>query len=110
MTEKAPQRGFKSLDEFIDGMGNFRYYFHVDSPFIIQKIKRNRPVYQRFKKQHPELDQTLTLKVTESEESIVKTKRTIGLPYEELFEAYQLMSELVFVGDEHTLTEGYLLR
>lgn len=85
---------FASLEEFIEGNNNFFSMF-----FDNHRSKRNYPFYQRFKQQHPELCNFL-----ESEVTITRYRRwSIPLiekfPWEKLWEAYKLMSKLVYLGD-----------
>ena len=107
VTHKVEQRQFASLDEFIEGQNNFYYHF-LDGAAEMTEMKLERPVYQRFQAQYPEFCGELRRKATLNWQNYRSQKVKVGsvydyLPMEDLFKAYQLMSELVDRNDPYVM-------
>ncbi|MFH1424948.1 MAG: hypothetical protein ABIG20_04750 [archaeon] len=85
------QKGFRNLKEFIAGQNNFYAYFLKGNDW--GEIRRRHPWFKRFQKEHPELEKALVKAVGKA------VKERDEYPYEQLFEAYKLMSEMVHSGD-----------
>ncbi|MAG78198.1 hypothetical protein CL616_02410 [archaeon] len=100
--EIAPQREYETLKDFVDGQNNFYVYFREDQ--WAQRVYRCRPHFLRFQEANPEIEEELT----------ALTAPAIGsrfvnwdiLPYEKLWEAYKIMSKLVYVDDPYVMREG----
>lgn len=96
--EVAPQREFKTLDDFISGQNNFWHYFIEYSDLGIlhrEKIK----AYSRFKKQNFDYAVELMRKTT----NLYRERQQ--LPWKDLYQTYQLMSKLVCKSDNHVKRE-----
>lgn len=110
MDEIAPQIEFQSLDDFVNKQNNFYMHFR-DNCFESNNIYRLRATFKRFQIQNPEMEQD----VTKATIQVIKAWPEQRLPYEQLWEAYNLMSKLVFVNDEYVMRGGqpdreYLIR
>lgn len=86
--EIIPQVQFESLDYFIKGEINYHSHFLKGNRW--GESRREHPHFIRFKELNPELEMETT-------QATLKARGK--LPYEILFETYQLMSQLVYVGD-----------
>ncbi len=95
--EIVPQIEFASLEDFVNGSNNFhRYFIGNTTPGPIEHNPyRNKNVFKRFKEEAPELEKCLTVKIT----NIWVRKSQEDWPSEQLFEAYKIMSQLVYKGD-----------
>lgn len=134
-SEIAPLLKFESLDEFIKGKGNFHWYFVDRNNNSIRRLH----CYQRFKKKYKNLDKLLTkfysckfdigaeaTKNVNFKPVLIEDdefKKKIGNMekqekreiYKKLFEAYKLMSQLVYRDDKFVVSDGkvnelYLIR
>lgn len=94
MTEPkiVPQKQFESLEDFTDGQNN--YYAHFLKGDSWGETRRERPHFQRFQNLHPELEGEVTRATGEAR------SKSGRLPYERLFEAYKIMSQLVYADDK----------
>jgi len=93
----APQKEFKSLEEFIKNSNNFYIHF-IDYFWMVSECYRKRPAFIRFQEKYPDIEKDLTLKTG----SAYKIKKSLGdLPWEQLFDAYKKMSPLVYLDDEY---------
>jgi len=92
----APQKEFKSLEEFIQHSNNFYCHF-IDYTPMSNTCYRTREAFIRFQEKYPDFEKDLTAKTVLS----FQTKRSLKeLPWEELFDAYKKMSQLVYLEDE----------
>lgn len=91
---------FKTLEEFIEAQNNF--YLHFCSESIFGSDYRSNRYFIRFKEKYPQLEESAK-KATLDAINSVQSKE---LPYEILFEAYNLMSLLVYVDDPIIIREG----
>lgn len=113
----VPQKGYETLDDFVNRQNNFWHFFIKDSFMGI--LFRKEPVYARLRKRYPVFVRELTEKVTaySDEESasamalLNSTEARLGIPqkmpvlqhempYEDLYLAYHLMAELVYADDK----------
>lgn len=94
------QRQFKTLDAFVKEQNNFFAHFWIGNSFA--ESKRAESHFQRFKMMYPKLERELTERVTE-----VRKREGEDLPYESLYKAYELMSQLVFASDERVKEYAY---
>jgi hypothetical protein len=106
---KIPQLSFGTLEEFIGGNNNFWHYFNLES-FLGEAYRKNS-VFQRFYKQNQAFADALLEKTTlmyrknySVPSSIIPWERT--LPWDELYMAYVLMSELVDESDPYSRREN----
>jgi len=90
--QKIPQIQFGSLEEFIEKRNNFDSFFRR-TPWG-EQVYRCRPHFERFRQAYPELEKDI------SDENTAAYLAGERHPYEKLWEAYKLMSEFVYVGDE----------
>ena len=81
---KVPQVRFNTLREFRRGSNNFYCHFLKHATRI-----RADPYYQEFMEKYPDLEKELTEVVTNNSGTFD------NLPWERLWEAYNLMAELV---------------
>lgn len=99
----APQIEFKSLEDFIRGQNNFFCYFLEDCQS--GEVYRRTAHFQRFQRAHPDLEREVT------NETILAARNDPGkkwkrLPYNQLWEAYKIMSKLVFIDDPEVMRDG----
>jgi len=104
MPEIVSQHKFETLEDFVKHEGNFHIFF-VDNPSMARDVWRNKPVFLRFREQNQSMETELTKVTTEARNTPPYNK----LPYEKLYEAYQIMGNLVYVGDANDIDEYYLL-
>jgi len=97
----APQKEYKTLEDFIREQNNFYLYF-LDDCFIGNEVYRAQLPFKRFQEQNPEMERDVTKATVQSKRS----KQRQELPYEKLWEAYKIMSKLVYVDDEHVMHDG----
>ncbi len=100
----APQVEFNSLYAFVEGSNNFQLHFFPNSSH--GTVYRNRSVFLRFQKANPNMEKEISEAVPNPKEEF---------PWRKLFEAYKLMSQLVFVDDPAVMRDGqpdryYLVR
>tara|TARA_Y100000310_G_scaffold69026_1_gene64407 strand:+ start:21878 stop:22216 length:339 start_codon:yes stop_codon:yes gene_type:complete len=100
-TKIVPQVEFSDLAEFKKGENNFHLFFSGGT--WIGDGYRAKPVFTRFQKINPELERELTQATVRAEE---QSQERPNLPYEKLFQAYQIMSKLVSVDDEGVTEDG----
>lgn len=91
----AEQIEFESLDAFINGRNNF--HFHFLDCWLSNTCYRIRPHFKRFQEQYPEIEESVTRLTGEAD------KENSVLPHEQLWEAYKLMSKLVFLEDPYVM-------
>ena len=97
----APIREFETLEDFTRGQNNFYMHFRDDC-YISNEIYRQNPHFQRFQKQHPEMEQETTRATVQA----MRTEPRQKLPYEQLWDAYKIMSKLVFLDDKYVMRDG----
>ena len=102
MTEQkvAPQIEFESLDDFVRGQNNYYAYFLDDCEWGINH--RERPVFRRFQEANPQTER----EVTGATVRAVRAEPRQRLPYEQLWQTYRIMSQLVFVNDQYVMENG----
>lgn len=91
---KVPQVQFATLESFIEGGDNFFSTFLNN-----HRSRQHLPFYQRFKQMHPELCELLEREITIRRYNRGSIPWREKWPWEKLWEAYKLMSELVYLGD-----------
>jgi len=96
----APIRKYHTLEDFIKGQNNF--YLHFIDDCYIGEIYRKRPHFRRFKKQYPRMEQEITKETVRA----IRANPRCELPYKKLWEAYKIMSKLVFLDDEYVMRNG----
>jgi hypothetical protein len=92
LQKNVPLLEFASLDEFIKNQSNFYAHFYAGNDF--GEARRKRAYFKLFQSLYPEMER-VTTKLTVEARTSSPTKR---LPYELLFEAYKIISKLVFAG------------
>ena len=97
----APQIEFESLDDFIRGQNNYYAYFLDDCQFgkLYRTEKAN---FRRFQEAHPEMEREVTCSTVLA----LRSEPRQELPYEQLWETYKIMSQLVFVDDQYVMESG----
>lgn len=97
MTEPkiVPQIEFKTLKDFIERQNNFYAHFLENNPF--GEVRRDKPHFERFQQKHGDLETRLTREVTEARKA---NEKFSDETWKGLYEAYNLMSELVYKDDE----------
>ena len=97
MTEPliVPQREYSTIEEFAEDSNNFFAYFLDDCDY--GEMKRGKPHFKRFQEANPDLEEVITKEVVRC---IRQTPR-LKLPYPQLWEAYKLMSQFVFISDPY---------
>ena len=93
--QKVKQPEFKSLEEFITGNNNF-YMFFIRQSYGGES-RREQPVYTRFLEKYPEFAQQVFEKASLAWDE--RHEWYERLPWEDMYEAYKLMAELVFEED-----------
>jgi len=88
---------FESLDDFIRGQN--KYYAHFLDDCQLGHLHRTTDYFKRFQETHPEMERELTSATILA----VRSEPRQRLPYEQLWEAYKIMSNLVFVEDIHLI-------
>jgi hypothetical protein len=92
----VPQLQFASLEDFIENNNNFWGYMILDGI----RSREEEPFYQRFVGAAPELAmelrQTMTMDRYKAGIALPWKER---LPWDKLWEAYKIMSNLVYAGD-----------
>ncbi|VVB78235.1 Uncharacterised protein [uncultured archaeon] len=103
-TPKAvPQFEFKSLEHFIEENNNFYASMILDG----NRSRENEQFYQRFSKVAPKLAEELKQSMT-----MENRGKGMALPWEKVFpwdklwEAYKIMSSLVYIGDLYVKGEN----
>lgn len=109
MTEHqiAPQIEYKTLDDFIEGQNNFHFHFLDDCDTGL--LYRTAPHFKRFQDANPDLEKAITKAVVEAVRIARNESRQnliSNLPYDKLYEAYNLMSKLVFTDDTYVMHNG----
>ena len=104
MTEPkiVPQKKFETLGEFREGQNNFYAYFLEDNPF--GEVRRDKPHFKRFQQKHGDLEAILTKEVTTARST---KKEFSDETWKGLYEAYNLMSEMVYEDDEGVKRYSY---
>jgi hypothetical protein len=92
----VPQVEYETLEEFVEGSDNFYLFF--GSGFCSEGAYRTRNAFKRFQEAYPELERELALQVNSNSPP--------ELPWQKLFEAYKLMSQLVHEDDPHVMIDG----
>jgi len=95
--EIVPQMEYSTIEEFAEMQNNF--YMHFLDDCLVGNMYRTRAPFVRFQKLNPEVESKVTRKVVDNLRNNPREK----LPYQELFEAYKIMSKLVFIDDEHVV-------
>lgn len=94
------QKEYATLEDFVRGQNNFYAHFLDDCEW--GQLYRKSAHFKRFQKAHPDME----TETTRATVSAIRVKPRQKLPYEQLFEAYKLMSHLVFVDDEYVMHYG----
>ncbi len=108
----VPQQQFDSLGDFIENSNNFHGYLIFDGA----RSREHEPFYQRFAEAAPELAAELRKEMTmrnRARAMVYGEPWDKVFPWEKLWEAYKLMSNLVYVGDPWVKDEddaGFLIR
>ena len=97
----APIREYKTLEDFIRRQNNFYVHF-LDDRRLGNEVYRSTAHFKRFQEQHPEMER----EVTKATVQAARAKPIQKLPYEQLWEAYKIMSKLVFLDDEYVMRDG----
>lgn len=97
----VPQDQFVSLEEFINRNNNF-YAKLMDS----RRGEKNQPYQQRFRKIAPELSKELDGSMTLSQYQQGAIPWEERFPWDKVWEAYKIMSNLVYLGDEDVQGES----
>ncbi len=100
----APQREFKSLDDFIINQNNFHMHFMTHLRGSMDY--RARDCFRRFKSQYSELERKTTQIAFQTVKGQPKREE---LPYEQLWEAYKVMSTLVFTRDKYVMRKNKIV-
>jgi len=99
--KNAKLRRFISLAEFKEESNNFCLYFIRGS--FGGEVYRTFSHFKRFKRNHPELEKSLTRMVS------FASQENRSLPYTHLFKAYKIMSKYVRYNDPDVIdSEGLL--
>ena len=116
-SKKAQMMEFPTLEDFKAGQNNF--YMTFDTNETMPDFYRITPVFQRFQKAQPELEQEVTTRITELRaEERPQFYYPDNFPedaFEKLYEAYKLISQLVSIEDpevmkDEKVDERYLVR
>ena len=99
---KVPQVQFATLEEFIEGSNNFFSTFLNN-----HRSRRNHPFYQRFRSLYPELCSFLEQEITIKNYNKPRIPIEKKWPWEKLWEAYSLMSELIYLGDPGVIDKDH---
>ena len=97
----APQKEYTTLEDFTRGQNNFFLHFLDDWP-VGNDTYRSKPHFKRFQEQNPEMERDVTRATIQA----VRAKPRQELPNEQLWEAYKIMSKLVFVDDPDIMRDG----
>ena len=94
---------FENVNQFIGelesgGCNNYLVKFFIPEDEE-ENTARDWPVYKRFKEAHPELEAELREKVTLRQYNQGSIPWEERFPWDKLFEAYKIMSDLVLIGD-----------
>nr|MBI4156750.1 hypothetical protein [Candidatus Woesearchaeota archaeon] len=95
----APQKEYKTLEDFIRGQNNFYAHFLDDCQW--GQVYRKTPHFKRFQEAHPEMER----EVTGATVRAVRAEPRQKLPYGQLWETYKIMSKLVFVDDKYVMQD-----
>ena len=104
----VPQVKFDTLEDFINGNNNFWNMFAVS-----HRSRADEPFYKRFREIAPDLAARLEREVHLSWED--RSKKSLPwekqYPWDKMWEAYKIMSNLVCLGDPyvHEDSHGFLL-
>lgn len=101
-----PQVEFKSLEDFISEQNNFWIHFVVLNGDTTNHY-RERPCFKRYKKLNPEEERNLTESITQKSYSEANlTTETFKDDWKNMWEAYKLMTNLVFKTDRFAMRDG----
>ena len=95
----APIREYETLEDFSRGQNNFYMYFLDDCGW--GRLYRKTSHFQRFQEQHSEMEQKTRMVTVQA----VRAEPRQELPYEQLWEAYKIMSKLVFLDDKYVMRD-----
>ena len=99
--EPAPMKQFASLEDFLQNSNNFRLAFTAPEDSVTGPIYRGQKVFQRFAILHTIFASSLIRRAEGRYlADLDKTTR------EDLFNAYQRMSQLVDINDKDVVIDG----
>ncbi len=104
----VPQHQFASLEKFIDGCNNYFSIF-----FDNHSSRKDEPFYTRFREANPVLASELESNMTLDKYNDWTVEWEKRFPWDKLWEAYKIMSNLIHVGDPYVQgadDDGFLTR